>query len=107
MNYNDEPEMYKKGSVVFREYAPETLSDMGEGLSAGKAKSFAENEEDEEPSAVPETFSKTQMEKQRRARRKAKVVTMHVDIIRDEFWLERPWLRSGKAGRSIEDAGEG
>ena len=100
INYNDEPEMYKKGSVVFREYAPEDLTHGTEGKDAGKEEEKAGDDEEEEASAVPEVVSKTQAEKLRKARRKAKVVTMHVDIIKDEFWVRRPWLRSGKPGRS-------
>ncbi|KIW37664.1 hypothetical protein, variant [Exophiala oligosperma] len=94
INYNNEPEMFRKGSVVFREYALETTTTK---TNAGKT----ENEnlpEDEKPVSV----SKTQFEKMRKARQKAKIVTAHLDIIKDDFWLVRPWLRSGKPGRPVE-----
>ena len=95
INYNNEPEMYRKGSVVFREYALETALVGNEG---------GESLVDENDSnGVVEEMSKTQAEKVRKARRKAKVVTRHVDIIRDEFWVQRPWLRSGKPGRVVEE----
>ncbi|KAJ9612909.1 tRNA-His guanylyltransferase [Cladophialophora chaetospira] len=104
INYNNEPEMYKKGSVVFREYALEESISRNEGQETGKAEESAEID-GEEGSAVPAVVSKTQMEKQRKARRKAKVVTRHVDVIKDDFWIQRPWLQSGKPGRLIDDTG--
>jgi tRNA(His) guanylyltransferase len=42
--------------------------------------------------------TKSQAEKDRKKRAKARVVCEHVDIIRDEFWLKRPWLLSNKPG---------
>lgn len=44
----------------------------------------------------PVQQSRTQREKERRKRSKAKVLMEHVDIIRDEFWEKRPWILSGK-----------
>ncbi|OAP65061.1 hypothetical protein AYL99_01033 [Fonsecaea erecta] len=109
INYNNEPEMYRKGSVVFREYMLEVLG--GEGSGRRKSKRGEEQEmeaedddddDDDERSGVSKSaMSKTQAEKMRKARKKAKVVTRHVDIIRDEFWNQRPWLRSGKPGRPV------
>lgn len=99
-NYNHEPEMYKKGSVVIREYAVKNCAE--ETQATGKAEENAEADEDG-ATAVPETMSKTQLDKQRKARRKAKVVTQHVDIIKDDFWLQRPWLRNGKPGRLVDE----
>lgn len=44
----------------------------------------------------PREVSKTQAEKQRKARRKARITVQHVDLIRDQFWNERPWILSGE-----------
>jgi tRNA(His) guanylyltransferase len=77
INYNNEPEMFKKGSIVLREYS---LRD----------------------STVPymeEPLSKTQAEKQRKARQKAMTVTLHLDLIKEDFWDQRPWLKTGKSGK--------
>ncbi|KAI5785939.1 Thg1 C terminal domain-containing protein [Geopyxis carbonaria] len=71
INYNDEPEMFRKGSVIYREYEEETIALLG----------------DEE-----EELSKTRQKKIARQIRKADVVTRHVDVIKDAFWEERPWL---------------
>lgn len=46
----------------------------------------------------PEEMSRTQREKDRKKRTKARVVIEHVDVIRDEFWERRPWILSGRAG---------
>ncbi|EXJ55093.1 tRNA(His) guanylyltransferase [Cladophialophora yegresii CBS 114405] len=98
VNYNNEPEMYRKGSVVFREYALEDEASTGKDGKEGMAA--------DDPgvgTATSDPISKRQADKIRKARRKAKVVTEHIDIIRDEFWVQRPWLRSGKPGRPVDD----
>ncbi|KAL3494802.1 Thg1 C terminal domain-containing protein [Aspergillus germanicus] len=96
INYNNEKEIYKKGSVVSRQYqleetktGPESKTSQGQG---------------EEESSAPEKISKTQQEKIRKQRRKAQVVVEHVDIIKDEFWERRPWILSGKPGKLPKDA---
>jgi tRNA(His) guanylyltransferase len=43
--------------------------------------------------------SKTQDEKDRKKRAKARITIQHVDIIKDEFWERRPWLLSNKPGK--------
>ncbi|SPO02265.1 probable THG1 Protein required for tRNAHis guanylylation at 5 prime [Cephalotrichum gorgonifer] len=86
INYNNEPEMFKKGSVVFRDYElvdPEThSSEIG-----------ADN------TAQPVVQSKSQAEKDKKKRQKARVLVEHLDIIKDDFWLRRPWLLSNKPGK--------
>ncbi|KAH8704380.1 tRNAHis guanylyltransferase-domain-containing protein [Phaeosphaeriaceae sp. PMI808] len=46
----------------------------------------------------PVHVSRTQRDKERKKRSKAKIVMEHVDVIKDEFWIKRPWIMSGKAG---------
>ncbi|KAF1851499.1 Thg1-domain-containing protein [Cucurbitaria berberidis CBS 394.84] len=46
----------------------------------------------------PVHMSRTQKDKERKKRSKAKVLMEHIDIIRDEFWEKRPWILSGKTG---------
>ncbi|RDW73082.1 hypothetical protein BP6252_06989 [Coleophoma cylindrospora] len=87
INYNNEPEMYKKGSVVFRDYE---LVEPG----------TVELEDDESAKTVEEAaLSKTQAEKDRKRRAKARITVQHVDMIKDEFWERRPWLLSNKPGK--------
>ncbi|KAL2820709.1 Thg1 C terminal domain-containing protein [Aspergillus granulosus] len=96
INYNNEKEIYKKGSVVFRQYQLEETKTGSESKTRqGQA---------EEESSVPEKISKTQQEKIRKQRRKAQVVVEHVDIIKDEFWERRPWILSGKPGKLPTEA---
>lgn len=90
INYNNEPEMFKKGSVIFREY---------EMVEPETTKNGVEKEAEKANTAVPEVKSKSQLEKEKKARTKAKIVVEHLDIIRDEFWERRLWLLSGKPGK--------
>ena len=94
INYNNEPDMFKKGSVVFRDYVLE---------SAAIERDADKVEDGEEATGVAMSMSKTQAEKIRKLRQRAKVVTGHVDIIKDEFWIRRPWIRSGKPGKLPAD----
>jgi tRNA(His) guanylyltransferase len=49
--------------------------------------------------AEPVQQSKTQKEKDKKSRAKARVVVEHIDIIKDDFWNQRPWLLSNKPGK--------
>lgn len=76
-------------------------------LEESKAKSAANDGEGEETSPMPEdnNASRTQQDKLRKLRRKAKVVVEHVDIIKNDFWERRPWILSNKPGKlPIEEA---
>lgn len=54
----------------------------------------------EEALTAPEmALSKTQAEKERKARQKAKIVVQHVDFIKDDFWEQRPWILSNRPGK--------
>ncbi|KFY53340.1 hypothetical protein V496_07671 [Pseudogymnoascus sp. VKM F-4515 (FW-2607)] len=87
MNYNNEPDIYKKGSIVFRDY------ELVEATTSSPALN-------EEALTAPEmALSKTQAEKERKARQKAKIVIQHVDFIKDDFWEQRPWILSNRPGK--------
>lgn len=49
--------------------------------------------------AEPMAQSKTQVDKEKKKRAKARVVIEHLDIIKDEFWDKRPWILSNKPGK--------
>lgn len=49
--------------------------------------------------AEEQMISKTQEEKDKKRRAKARITVQHVDVIRDEFWERRPWLLSNKPGK--------
>lgn len=65
-------------------------------LSTGQS----EIHEDDSAKTVEEKeISKTQEEKDRKRRAKARITVQHVDVIKDEFWERRPWLLSNKPGK--------
>ncbi|GME52856.1 putative tRNA guanylyltransferase protein [Neofusicoccum parvum] len=92
LNYNNEDELFKKGSVVFRDY------ELVEGGAADAQQPFSVDAE----AGQPPELSKTAAEKERKRRGKARVAVEHVDVIRDEFWVKRPWILSGRAGKLKE-----
>lgn len=68
INYNNEPEMFKKGTVLVRDY-----------------ENWAEGGDETE-------LSLRQVQRREKLRKKATINEVHVDIINDEFWNLRPWL---------------
>ncbi|KAL8656363.1 MAG: hypothetical protein Q9210_000290 [Variospora velana] len=76
MNYNDELEQFKKGSVMYRDYANETTGLLNTAP----------------PKSPQDEPSRTQKEKGKKRRRKAEITLQFTDLIRDEFWNARPWL---------------
>ncbi|ETN41767.1 uncharacterized protein HMPREF1541_03704 [Cyphellophora europaea CBS 101466] len=99
INYNNEPDMYRKGSCVFREYETTAHDDDDKERSNAAAAAplmsqpARDDNEETRSSDVPEPpLSKTQQEKQRKAKAKAQVVVRHLDIIKDDFWNRRPWI---------------
>ena len=49
-----------------------------------------------------DALSKTAAEKERKRRQKAGIAIKHIDIIKDDFWIRRPWILSGRAGKLKE-----
>lgn len=56
-------------------------------------------DEDSAKTIEQKELSKTQEEKDRKRRAKARITVQHVDVIKDEFWQRRPWLLSNKPGK--------
>ncbi|KAJ5834031.1 hypothetical protein N7447_000057 [Penicillium robsamsonii] len=86
INYNNELEIYKKGTVLYRQYELEEPNPTNPPAY-------------EETPIVESKQSRSQQDKIRKLRRKAQVVVDHVDIIKDEFWEKRPWILSGNPGK--------
>ncbi|KAJ5161800.1 tRNA(His) guanylyltransferase [Penicillium capsulatum] len=85
INYNNEAEIYKKGSVLYRQYELEEPRSVHPPA-------------EEEASPLDSKQSRSQQDKLKKLRRKAQVVIDHVDIIKDGFWERRPWILSNKPG---------
>nr|POE62260.1 trna(his) guanylyltransferase [Quercus suber] len=86
INYNAEPEIYRKGTVVYRAYSDVDL-DKG-GSVAGKT-----------IAATPQ--SRTQIDKEKKRKIKASIVVEHTDIIGDAFWDQNPYIIGHKNGMII------
>ncbi|KAL2210481.1 putative tRNAHis guanylyltransferase [Sarocladium strictum] len=86
INYNNEPEIFKKGSVIFRDY--ELVDPTSHNITATV-----------EAQAEPISQSKTQNENDKKRRAKARILVEHLDIIKDDFWDQRPWILSNKPGK--------
>jgi len=83
INYNAEPEIFKKGSIVYRNLdVPDTPS--------------VEDNPDDCALVGSGPASKTQQEKEKGKRAKASILVEHQDLIKDDFWQKRPWLLSGR-----------
>lgn len=85
INYNNEPQIYRKGTVIYRSYDNDST-------------------ESAEPNGKPaDPTSKTQIEKERKRKQKATIAVEHVDIIGDAFWDAHSYILASKKG---QDYGE-
>ncbi|WPH04850.1 tRNAHis guanylyltransferase [Acrodontium crateriforme] len=77
INYNNEDEIWRKGTVIYRAYDDHQQQD---GTTSKKA----------------DPTSKNQLEKEKKRKQKAKIMVEHTDIIKDTFWNERPYILASK-----------
>lgn len=104
INYNNEAEIYRKGTVLYRDYE---LAEPMDGSSdiletvvsdtedVGVRDEFLAMEGKESSSKL----SRTAQEKERKSKEKAGIKMEHVDLINNDFWHRRPWILSGRAGK--------
>lgn len=79
MNYNSLPARYRKGSVLVREEVPTITDTVAPG----------------DPAGVPEgTYSIAPSAKSKKRKAETVVQVLHCDIIKDDFWNERPNILS-------------
>jgi tRNA(His) guanylyltransferase len=50
-------------------------------------------------SAQPLLLSKSASEREKKAKAKSAIAVEHVDIFKDVFWDQRPWILGGRAGK--------
>lgn len=91
INYNNELQMFRKGTVIYRSYDQESSAENGEGSSKPAG------------SRTADLQSKTQLERQRKRKLKATIAVEHVDIIGDAFWDAHPYVLGARRG---ENSGE-
>ncbi|EON69651.1 hypothetical protein W97_08911 [Coniosporium apollinis CBS 100218] len=120
VNYNNEPEVYRKGSVTFRECELTALpSDTSSSVVLDTTEHSAASDlssiptpstsqarpsyGDDQGVLPPAPLSKTAAEKDRKRRAKARIVVEHLDIIKDDFWTQRPWILTGRAGKPVTE----
>lgn len=92
INYNDESEMFRKGTVIYRSYEDEDgKSGDREGMASGRTEDGRrEGKMANGGDGARGGKSRTQMEKEQKRKRKARIAVEHVDIIGDGFWEARP-----------------
>ncbi|OJD26151.1 hypothetical protein ACJ73_02478, partial [Blastomyces percursus] len=101
INYNNEPEMYRKGSVIFRNLT-KTFGEQYEIQLQTEKRAGGEPKETEYQAGEegpPAEMTKSQMARLRKIQKKATIVVTHLDIIKDDFWEQRPWILSNKPCR--------
>ena len=87
INYNNEPQIFRKGTVIYRSYdADTTAENRGDGCQNAGSERVAPQ-------------SKTQLEKERKRKLKATIAVEHIDIIGDAFWNAHSFIL---AGRQVE-----
>jgi tRNA(His) guanylyltransferase len=110
INYNNEQAIYRKGTVLYRDYelvAPiDGSSDILEAVVSDTEDVTAREEYVVKQiggiiadGATPAELSKTALERERKSKAKAGIKMEHCDVIGHDFWHRRPWLLSGRAGK--------
>ena len=95
INYNKEPDIFKKGTIIYRDVRV-SIQSLYETLIAIKYDEETLGRQGRSPMTdVPASeTSKTQGRRERKGRMKATIAIEHLDIIKNDFWDERQWLIS-------------
>ncbi|EPS37025.1 hypothetical protein H072_9405 [Dactylellina haptotyla CBS 200.50] len=103
INYNNEEEIFRKGSIIYRNYAavPDSTAETEEKAGAETAPTTTVTV----PAETQKGKSRSQQKREAKKLAKAEVVVEHVDIIKDTFWETRPWIIHWTLGRPNEYAG--
>lgn len=86
INYNNEPQVFKKGTIIVREYEDKKVE------TKDKVHKTDEKAEEKKPEIVELELSSRQKQRLAKIRKKAVILEQHVDIINDEWWTARPWI---------------
>lgn len=93
INYNNEAEIFKKGSLLYRQPDPPVKA-LDESTNDNHITS-----KDDPINPDVATKSPSQKKKSAKPERgtsviKTSIVIDHVDLIKEKFWSEKPWLLS-------------
>ena len=115
INYNNEQPIYRKGTVMYRDYelaSPlDGSSDILEAVVSDTEDVTAREEllikqqaggltaDEVSHQATHAELSKTAKERERKSKAKAGIKVEHCDLINNDFWHRRPWILSGRAGK--------
>lgn len=92
INYNNEPEIYRKGTVLYR--SNDQAGSAGEADTTRETKSSGK---------VADPASKTQIDRQRKSKLKATIAMEHCDLISDTFWLAHSYILGSGRGEVEEE----
>ncbi|GAB7364666.1 hypothetical protein MBLNU230_g5468t1 [Neophaeotheca triangularis] len=121
INYNNEDEIFKKGTVVYRALDDEPgdgqdtpaksagtnnidqIQVDGETQNITSTTSPSQGQQSQHQTSrntnqAPNPQSKTQQAKLRKRKLKARIAVEHVDIIGNSFWERHPYLLGGESG---------
>lgn len=87
--------------VSFRSYPWRTFSNSGQYELVELESHRVADEMDDLAEAARQ--SKTQTDKDKKRRSKARVVVEHLDLIKDDFWDRRPWILSNRPGKAPKE----
>ncbi|ODQ51348.1 tRNAHis guanylyltransferase [Saitoella complicata NRRL Y-17804] len=90
INYNNEPEMYKKGTVMVREPVKDEENGDAPSLLQEHGATMGEPERPKSNRQLKKEAKKQAKKEERQV--KTVVRVYHCDVIRDEFWDARPWI---------------
>lgn len=94
INYNNEPQIFRKGSVLYRDVCISLITQHS-GIRRSDADQSQLMDSFVATTVVAEgSMSRTQKEKEGKKRQKAIITLKHTDIIQDDFWKEKSWLGS-------------
>ncbi|TFK22777.1 tRNAHis guanylyltransferase [Coprinopsis marcescibilis] len=90
INYNQLDPRFRKGTILVREEEPEPTPAI-EQVASAIENTATPSSECEQPATSPDSAkSKKQKKRAVKAKPRTRVVVIHTDIIRDEFWSARP-----------------
>lgn len=95
INYNNELQFFRKGTVIYRDYGQAKPDDNQDG--------FIPEHETSSKRKIPDPTSKSQLAKERKKKMKATIQVDHVDIIGETFWQSRSWILTPYASRAGEE----